>query len=61
MSANLMGYLMTIVNLKQINKEELEEVIKEGLFKAINKKLKPENELEIDADFSVNKVYAKIL
>jgi len=59
MSANLMGYLMTIVNLKQINKEELEEVIKEGLFKAINKKLKPENELEIDADFSVNKVYAK--
>ncbi len=59
MSANIMGYLMTIVNLKQINKEQLEEVIKEGLYQAINKKLTPENELEIDADFSVNKIYAK--
>ena len=59
MSANLMGYLMTIVNLKQIKKNELEQVIKDGLFQAINKKLEPENELEIEADFSTNKVFAK--
>ncbi len=59
MSANIMGYLMTLVNLKQIKKDQLEQAIKEGIFQAVNKKLSPENELEIDADFSVNKIDVK--
>ncbi|HCX72323.1 MAG TPA: transcription termination factor NusA, partial [Candidatus Cloacimonas sp.] len=59
MSANLMSSLAELANLKQLNKEELEKIIREGLFQAISKKLNPENELEIIADFDTNKVLAK--
>lgn len=59
MNANITGYLMELANIKQIKKDKIEEIIKEGLFQAISKKLTSENELEIDADFSLNKVYAK--
>jgi N utilization substance protein A len=59
MSANLMSSLAELANLKQLNKEELEKIIREGLFQAISKKLTPENELEIIADFDTNKVLAK--
>lgn len=59
MGANLMSSLAELANLKQLNKEELEKIIREGLFQAISKKLTPENELEIIADFDTNKVLAK--
>ena len=59
MSANLMASLAELSGLKQLNKEELAEIIKEGLFQAISKKLTEENELEIIADFSASKVCAK--
>lgn len=59
MSANLMGSLAELASLKQLNKEQLAEIIKDGLFQAISKKLLLENELEIIADFDTNRVCAK--
>ncbi|MDY6915166.1 MAG: transcription termination factor NusA [Candidatus Cloacimonadota bacterium] len=59
MGANLMSSLAELANLKQLNKDELEKIIREGLYQAISKKLLPENELEIIAEFDTNKVLAK--
>ena len=54
-----MASLAELSVLKQLNKEELADIIKEGLFQAISKKLTEENELKIIADFSASKVCAK--
>lgn len=59
MSANLMSSLAELANLKQLDKEKLTEIIKEGLYQAVSKKLLLENELEIIADFDTNKILAK--
>ena len=59
MSANLMSSLAELSGLKQLKKEELQEIIQNGLYQAISKKLTSENELEIIADFNSNRVYAK--
>ena len=59
MSANLMGSLAELASLKQIDKEKIAEIIEDGLYQAIVKKLLPENELEICTDFDTNKVVAK--
>ncbi|MBN1326498.1 MAG: transcription termination factor NusA [Candidatus Cloacimonetes bacterium] len=59
MSMNLMGSLAELANLKQLNKEKLAEIIKEGLYQAISKKLQPENELEILTDFETNRITAR--
>jgi N utilization substance protein A len=59
MSANLMVTLAELANLKQLDKGKLTEIIKTSLYQAISKRLTPENELEIVADFETSKVYAK--
>ena len=59
MRTNLMGSLAELATLKQLNKSQLTEIIKDSLFQAISKKLLLENELEIIADFDTNKVMAK--
>jgi N utilization substance protein A len=59
MSANLMSSLAELSGLKQLKKEELEEIIQNSLYQAISKKLTSDNELEIIADFNSNRVYAK--
>lgn len=59
MSANLMASLSELAALKQLDKEKLAEIIKDGLYQAISKKLLNENELEIEADFDTNWVAAK--
>ncbi|MCK4654610.1 MAG: transcription termination factor NusA [Candidatus Cloacimonetes bacterium] len=59
MSANLMASLSELAALKQLDKEKLTEIIKDGLYQAISKKLLNENELEIEADFDTNWVVAK--
>ena len=59
MSANLMSSLSELAALKQLDKEKLAEIIKDGLYQAISKKLLNENELEIEADFDTNWVAAK--
>jgi transcription termination/antitermination protein NusA len=59
MSANLMGSLAELANLKQLDKNKLAEIIKESLYQAISKKMILENELEIIADFDTNRIKAK--
>jgi N utilization substance protein A len=59
MSANLMGSLAELASLKQISHQKITEIIKEGLYQAISKKLEPENELEIVTDFETNKIVAR--
>ncbi|MCK4311661.1 MAG: transcription termination factor NusA [Candidatus Cloacimonetes bacterium] len=59
MSANLMSSLSELAALKQLDKDKLTEIIKDGLYQAISKKLLNENELEIEADFDTNWVAAK--
>ena len=59
MSANLMGSLAELASLKQLNKEQLAEIIKDGLYQAISKKLLLESELTIVADFDTNRVCAR--
>lgn len=59
MSANLMRSLAELANLKQLDKNELSVIIKEGLKQAILKKLTSENNLEIIADFDTNRVEAR--
>ena len=54
-----MSSLAELANLKQLDKEKLTEIIKEGLYQAVSKKLLLENELEIIADFDTNKILAK--
>lgn len=59
MSANLMVSLAELANLKQLNKEQLSAIIKDGLFQAISKKLMLENDLKIVTDFETNRVVAR--
>lgn len=59
MSANLMGSLVELANLKQLDKDKLAGIIKESLYQAISKKMILENELEILTDFDTNRVRAK--
>ncbi len=54
-----MSSLAELANLKQLDKEKLYEIIKEGLYQAVSKKLLLENELKIIADFDTNKILAK--
>lgn len=56
---NLMGTLSELANLKQLDKNKLQEIIKDGLHQAIAKKMMPENELEIIADFETNRIMAR--
>jgi transcription termination/antitermination protein NusA len=59
MSANLMSSLAELANIKQLDKDKLAEIIKDGLYQAISKKMLLENELEIVADFDTNRIFAK--
>lgn len=59
MSTNIMSSLIELANLKQLDKNELAEIIRDGLYQAIAKKLMPENDLHIIADFETSRIYAK--
>ncbi|MDA3814010.1 MAG: transcription termination factor NusA [Candidatus Cloacimonetes bacterium] len=59
MNSNIMGSLAELANLKQLDKEKLTSIIKEGLYQAISKKMILDNELEITTDYNTNKIIAK--
>jgi N utilization substance protein A len=59
MSGNLIGSLAALANLKQLNKSQLQEIIHDGLYQAISKKLREENELEIVTNFDSNRIVAR--
>lgn len=60
MAANITSVIMELATTKQIDKSKIEEEIKSSLFSAISKKLQPENELEIIADFENDKLFARM-
>ncbi|MBW6516153.1 MAG: transcription termination factor NusA [Candidatus Cloacimonetes bacterium] len=60
MAANITSVIMELATTKQIDKSKIEEEIKISLYTAISKKLLPENELEIIADFENDKLAARI-
>ncbi len=59
MNSNIMGSLAELANLKQLDKEKLTLIIKEGLYQAISKKMILDNELEITTDYNTNKIIAR--
>ena len=59
MNSNIMGSLAELANLKQLDKEKLNSIIKEGLYQAISKKMILDNELEITTDYNTNKIIAR--
>ena len=59
MNSNIMGSLAELANLKQLDKEKLTSIIKEGLYQAISKKMILDNELEITTDYNTNKIIAR--
>ncbi len=59
MNLNIMGSLAELANLKQLDKEKLTSIIKEGLYQAISKKMILDNELEITTDYTTNKIIAR--
>ena len=54
-----MSSLAELASLKQLDKNKLAEIIRESLYQAISKKMVPENELEIVANFDTNRVLAR--
>ena len=59
MNSNIMGSLAELANLKQLDREKLTLIIKEGLYQAISKKMILDNELEITTDYNTNKIIAR--
>lgn len=59
MSSNLLGIITELAKVRQLDQSRLREVIVESLTNAISKKLKPENELEIIADYNSNYLAVK--
>ncbi len=59
MAANLMAIVNELAAIKQLDKSKVAEIIKEGLFIAISKKLEPENELEIVTNYERSAVVAR--
>lgn len=60
MAANITSVIMELATTKQIDKAKIEEEIRSSLYTAISKKLMPENELEIIADFENDKLVARM-
>src|SRR5690554_773257 len=60
MAANITSVIMELATTKQIDRAKIEEEIKDSLYTAISKKLLPENELEIIADFENDKLFARM-
>mgnify|MGYP001218949025 FL=1 len=54
MSSNLLAIITELAKVKQLDQSRLRDVIVESLQNAISKKLKPENELEVIADYNSN-------
>ncbi len=59
MSASLLSSLNELANLKQLDKTKIKDIIQTSLYQSIEKKLEPDNDLVIIADFDSNTVVAK--
>lgn len=61
MSSNILAIIKELANMKQLDQSKIEKAVKESLLHVLNKKLKPENELEIIIDYETNYLAARFL
>jgi N utilization substance protein A len=61
MSANLMSSLATLANMKQLRRDEIEQIIQECIYSTVIKKLTSENELEVVTDFATDTIEIRFL
>ena len=54
MSANILGNIKELANIKQLEHDRIEQAIKDSLYQVVNKKLKKENDLNIILDYDKN-------
>ncbi|MCL2064672.1 MAG: transcription termination factor NusA [Candidatus Cloacimonetes bacterium] len=61
MSSNILAIIKELANIKQLDQEKIEKVIKDSLKIVLGKKLKLENDLEIILDYNKNYLAARFL
>ncbi|MCL2063753.1 MAG: transcription termination factor NusA [Candidatus Cloacimonetes bacterium] len=61
MSSNILAIIKELANLKQLDQDKIEKVIKESLSMVLSRKLRIENELEIVLDYNKNYLAARFL
>jgi N utilization substance protein A len=60
MSTNIGSILSNLANVKQLDAKALQEIIKESIHSALSKKMVPENDLEVIADFESGDFYIRL-
>ncbi|MCK9328732.1 MAG: transcription termination factor NusA [Candidatus Cloacimonetes bacterium] len=61
MSSNILAIIKELANMKQLDQDKIEKAVTDSLLHVLNKKLKPENELEIIIDYETNYLAARFL
>ena len=61
MSSNILSIIKELANIKQLEQDKIEKVIKDSLMIVLSRKLKIENELEIVLDYNKNYLAARFL
>ncbi len=61
MSSNILAIIKELANMKQLDQNKIEKAVTDSLLHVLNKKLKPENELEIVIDYETNYLAARFL
>ncbi len=60
MSSNIASILSNLANIKQLDAKALQTIIAESIHSALAKKMVPENELEVIADFENNDFFVRL-
>ncbi|MDD4156461.1 MAG: transcription termination factor NusA [Candidatus Cloacimonetes bacterium] len=61
MSSNILAIIKELANMKQLDQDKIEKAVTDSLLHVLNKKLRPENELEIIIDYETNYLAARFL
>jgi len=61
MSTNILDAVVKLAAIKQLDKELIQKIILESIYNILNKKLEPENQLELIVDENTNAIMANFL
>ncbi|MBP7932663.1 MAG: transcription termination factor NusA [Candidatus Syntrophosphaera sp.] len=61
MSTNILDAVVKLAAIKQLDKETIQAIILESIYNILNKKLEPENQLELIVDEDTNAIKANFL
>lgn len=61
MSANILDAVIKLAAIRQLDKDLIQRIIEEAIFTTLEKRLDPENELEVFADPATGKIQARYL